>query len=260
LVAASTRTSDPSALVLSDPTDLPLLKDPQELHLHPGETSPTSSRSRVPLLAASKSPGRSAVAPGEGTAGVTEELGLEEGLGDRPAVDRDERTEAAGGLVVDEPGDPLLARTALAGDEYRGVDLGHPSRQVHHLLHGPAPGDDAQGRDVVAGHPHQRPPALAELPLRRLECLGDAMERNVETLLQPLGFKEVQLVGALVAPLLPRPAEEVTGGVPFPTQRFSSTEITFPLLRLRYPLVSPPMVQHTGTSDRPKWRRCCSAS
>ena len=60
----------------------------------PGETSPTSSRSRVPPLDASKRPPDPGSA-GEGATRVAEELALEERLGDGAAVDRDERTRGA---------------------------------------------------------------------------------------------------------------------------------------------------------------------
>ena len=167
----------------------------------------------MPPFAASNSPGRSAVAPGERAARVAEQLALEQRLGDGAAVDRDERPGRARRLVVDEPRDPLLARAALAGDEHGGVDLGHPARQVHDLPHRAALGDDPQRLVDVAGHAHQRAAVLAQLPLGRLQRLGDAVERDVEALLQPLGLEEAQLLGALVAPLLPRAPDEVAGRV-----------------------------------------------
>ncbi len=65
----------------------------------------------------------------------------------------------------------------------------------------------------VARHADQRPAVLAELPLGRLQRLGDPMERDIEALLEPLRLEEAQLVGALVAPLLARAPEQVAGRV-----------------------------------------------
>jgi hypothetical protein len=61
---------------------------------------------------------------------VPEQLALEQRLGDGAAVHRDERTRRARRLVVHEPGDALLARAALTGDEHGRVDLRHPAREV----------------------------------------------------------------------------------------------------------------------------------
>ena len=48
---------------------------------------------------------------------VTEELCLEQRLGERRAIDGDERRTAAGAAGVDQARDDFLARPALAGDQ-----------------------------------------------------------------------------------------------------------------------------------------------
>src|SRR5690606_6190451 len=72
---------------------------------------------------------------GERTTRASEELALEERLRDGAAVDRDERSRGARRLVMNEPRDPLLARTALARDDDRGIDLRHSARELHDLPH-----------------------------------------------------------------------------------------------------------------------------
>ena len=65
----------------------------------------------------------------------------------------------------------------------------------------------------VARHAHQRAAVLAQLALGRLQRLGDALQRDVEALLEALRLEEAQLLGALVAPLLARAPEQVAGRV-----------------------------------------------
>src|SRR5581483_12311704 len=54
----------------------------------------------------------------EGAADVSEELALEERLGDRRAVLHEEGLAGAGAAVVDRAGDQLLPRAGLAFDEH----------------------------------------------------------------------------------------------------------------------------------------------
>ena len=84
-------------------------------------SSPTSSRNRVPPLATSNSPLRLVVGAGEGPLAVAEELALDEVLGQGPAVDRDEGVAGPLALVVEVPGDQLLAGAGLAQDQDPGV-------------------------------------------------------------------------------------------------------------------------------------------
>ena len=68
---------------------------------------------------------------GERPLHVAEHLRLEQRLGKRGAVDRHERPTRAAAVLVDELGDELLARSALAGDERRGVRRRDAARQRH---------------------------------------------------------------------------------------------------------------------------------
>src|SRR5207253_767773 len=56
---------------------------------------------------------------------VAEQLGLQESLRDRPAVDREKRLAAPGALRVDGPGEQFLTRAALALDQHRRIGPGN---------------------------------------------------------------------------------------------------------------------------------------
>ena len=75
------------------------------------------------------------VRAGERAALVAEQLRLEELLGERSAVDGDERTGAARAEIVDRARDQLLAGARLAGDQHGGVALGGALDHAEHALH-----------------------------------------------------------------------------------------------------------------------------
>src|SRR5690606_29919731 len=79
---------------------------------------------------------------GERAARITEELGFQERLGDRAAVERDEGARRAVALRMDQPGDDLLPRPALAGDEHGRRVRRHLARELERLLHGGRLRDD----------------------------------------------------------------------------------------------------------------------
>ncbi len=72
---------------------------------------------------------------GEGALAVAEELGLEQGLGDRTAVDRDEGLRRPRALRVDRARDELLAGAGLAADQHRRHAARDLVDQRAHLLH-----------------------------------------------------------------------------------------------------------------------------
>ncbi len=143
-------------------------------------SSPISSRKIVPPRAASNLPSarwsdlveedRPAVgAPeeprpvgdraGEGAAHVAEELALDQVLGDRPAVDDDERVLRPCAPPVDGARDELLPRAALAGHEHRRVRVRDLVDELRHRAHRGAAADQAValvgsrllGRALLAG-------------------------------------------------------------------------------------------------------------
>ena len=107
--------------------ELPLLEHAQELRLHRRLISPTSSRKSTPPAACSIRPGLAAAAPVKAPLLVAEQLGLQELLGQRGAVQRHERPLGARRGAMDEAGHDLLAGAGLAGQEHgrvRARDLG----------------------------------------------------------------------------------------------------------------------------------------
>ena len=82
---------------------------------------------------------------GEGALHVAEQLGLEQGLGERAAVDGHERAARPGRAPVQLAGDQLLAGAGLADDQHRDVGGGDLLDLPVHLLHpGAAPEDVAE--------------------------------------------------------------------------------------------------------------------
>jgi hypothetical protein len=79
---------------------------------------------------------------GERAALVAEQLALDQRLGHRGQVDRDERRLGPRRVVVDRARDQLLAGAALAGDQHRRGRAGDPADQSEDLLHGLGPRDD----------------------------------------------------------------------------------------------------------------------
>jgi hypothetical protein len=135
----------------------------------------------VPPWADSKSPGAVGGGAGEGAAGVAEELALQEGLGHGAAVDGDEGVGRAGRLVVNEPGDALLADAALARDEHGGVDGGYAPREVDHAAHRVGAGDQPRGGLVAVGCDRgELLAARAQGLLGLLEGVGEVGEVGLE--------------------------------------------------------------------------------
>ncbi len=80
---------------------------------------------------------------------MAEQLGLEQMLGDRRAVDRDERTLGAVGAGVHVAGQHLLAGAGFAGDHHRGIGASDLLCQLDDLGHGVVAVDQIAG---IVGH------------------------------------------------------------------------------------------------------------
>jgi hypothetical protein len=87
----------------------------------------------------------------ESTALVAEELALEQRLGNRRAVDRQEGSVAARAVLVHGARHELLARAALADQQDVGIAGCDAADELADLLHGGAVADDAIGAAVAAG-------------------------------------------------------------------------------------------------------------
>jgi hypothetical protein len=66
---------------------------------------------------------------------VAEQLALEQILGHRRRVDRDERLRRARAVAMQRAGDELLARAGFAGDQHRRAGVRQAPDRPEHLLH-----------------------------------------------------------------------------------------------------------------------------
>ena len=120
LVAATSAHVDRRAVVLAERGAPPLPAAPAAAWPARAATAPaTSSRKSVPPCASSNRPRRSTAAPVNAPRDVAEELGVDEFVGERGAVDGHERRRAAGSAACSGARDQFLADAALAFDEHR---------------------------------------------------------------------------------------------------------------------------------------------
>ncbi len=119
----------------AQPPYLPILQHPQELglevHRHLGDLV-EQHRALVGLLQEAGFVGGGA---GEGALHMPEELGLDQVLGERRAVDLHVGPARARALGVQRVGRQLLAGAALAHDEHVGVRPGHRLQKIEHPAH-----------------------------------------------------------------------------------------------------------------------------
>ncbi len=145
---------------------------------------------------------------------MSEQLTLEERLGDGAAVNRYEWPVRAWRLLVDEPGDPLLVGSAFAADENGGIDLRHTTSQIHDIPHRGALRHQAQRRLDFGGRATQYLAMLPQLPFGHFERFYDPFERDIEAVGEAFRLKESQLIGAFITPLFTRPAEKMASRAP----------------------------------------------
>ena len=122
--------------------ELALLQDPQQLHLQPRAHRADlveKERALVRLFEPSQPVGDGAR---ERAADMAEQLGLEQRLGDRAAVERHEPVHPARAVVVDGARDDFLSRSGLTGDEERAVRGRDGLQQLKQVSHRAALADD----------------------------------------------------------------------------------------------------------------------
>ncbi|OPY06137.1 MAG: hypothetical protein A4E67_01603 [Syntrophaceae bacterium PtaB.Bin038] len=178
--------------------DLPLLEGAQELPLEIEGQVPHLVHEEGPPVGGLEVARSVLLRPREGALRVAEELGVEEAARQGGHVDRGERERGPGARAVNRPGEQLLARPALAGDEDGHVAGGVQLRfleQAEHLLR---PGDNrregvlvldlgeaaglADGEDLQEAAPLHRAPDLRDQLVAR-DGLGEVV---VGALLQAL--------------------------------------------------------------------------
>ena len=123
----------------------PLLQDAQELDLQLGLHFADLVEEQGPALGGLEASLAGALGVGERARLVPEELGLEQGRGDRSAVHAHQRAPGALALVVHELGEELLARAALSPDQNVRLAAGRRPRQLDRVAKGLARADQALG-------------------------------------------------------------------------------------------------------------------
>src|SRR5262249_34330227 len=135
-----------------------------------------------------------AVRAGERAFLVAEELGLEQVLRHRAAIDRDERLILARARPVDRAREQLLARAGLARDQHASVGAGDHPRLLEARLDRRAARDDL-GAPLVfgrrqAGHLHRALDVLEQLLL--VDGLREEAERAALRGLDGVGYRAVR--------------------------------------------------------------------
>jgi len=126
--------------VAPDPRELPVLQDVEELGLERRVEIADLVEEDGAVVGRLELADLELMGAGEGPALVAEQLRLQQLARDRRAVDLHEGPPVARGMVVDRPGDEVLARAGFAADQHRDVHLGGLLDDPPDLLHpGAAP-------------------------------------------------------------------------------------------------------------------------
>ena len=120
----------------AQPADLAALERAQELDLQRGRHFGDLVQEHRAAAGLLEEPELADRGPREGAPHVAEELGLEQRLRHRAAVDGHERTGCPRARVVHGLGDDLLARAGLAQDQHGRVGWRHPLHEVEDGVHG----------------------------------------------------------------------------------------------------------------------------
>src|SRR5262249_54175582 len=116
---------DAPPLRAADGSHLLLLQDAEQLHLHRRRHVADLVEEERAAVGLDEEARLVAERSSERTAHVAEELALEQRLGERSAIDGDERTGAARAVLVDRARDHLLPGAALAEDQHRAAARRH---------------------------------------------------------------------------------------------------------------------------------------
>ena len=166
-----------------------LLQHAQDLGLRAGAHVPDFVQEQAAAVALLEAADALLVGAGERALLVAEQLRLEQVLLQRRAVHLHVVAVRAQRVVVNRPGDELLARSRLAADEHRRVALGDLLHDAQHALKRAAAADDVlEVVDVLLGvaqvvqlvpHPAELESLLdLELHLLDFERLLDVVERT----------------------------------------------------------------------------------
>ena len=156
-------------LRLPDPPDLSLLQRPEEFYLKSLRQLADLVQEQRPALCLLKQSRPVARSARERTLHMTEELGLQQILGNGATVDRDERTIGTSRRLVYEPRHEFFPRSTLTRDQDGGRMLCDPLRQFHGSLHSRARHDDVASPFLDPDFLPQPP----DLRVLRAVLLGD---------------------------------------------------------------------------------------
>src|ERR1041385_309418 len=171
----------------ADRSDLALLKRPQELHLHAERHLSDFVEEQSATVRPNEQAELSRPRVREGSLCMTEKLAFEHRFRDRSAVYCDEGSALLAPMLVHRLRDELLACTALASDEHRGISLLHSIQQAVDLFHRRTVADEqAARRDGSDGRP-QTLDLFAKLPV-----LNGA--RESEDAVGPLGGRRDEII------------------------------------------------------------------
>jgi hypothetical protein len=150
----------------TDPLELPLLEHAQEPGLEGQADLADLVEEEGTAVGLLETPLALGYGAGEGALLVTEKLRLQQVVWKGGAVQPDEGTARARGVVVDGVGDQLLAGAGLAADEDGGVPLCDLADLLEDEPHGVGAADDAVETMIAARLPAQIVALLLELPRR----------------------------------------------------------------------------------------------
>ena len=121
-------------LASAHPFHFPFLKNPEQLGLQSQFHFRNLIQQESPAVGLLELARRGRHRAGKGAFFVTKQNGLQHVLGNGGAVDRHERLPGSWGMLMDVSGQHLLAGTALAGNQNRGIRVRHLGRQLEHAL------------------------------------------------------------------------------------------------------------------------------
>ena len=121
--------------VPADAVILAVRQHAQQTHLQIGRHVADLVQEQRPALGLLEAPAAQALRAGERAALMAEELRLEQVLGNRRRVDRDERPGHPRAVAMKRARDEFLAGTGLAGDEHGRTRLRQAADGAKHFLH-----------------------------------------------------------------------------------------------------------------------------
>ena len=126
---------DASLAVLADAADLVLLENAKELHLHRQRDVAHFIEQQRASLRRFEQTWPIVQRAGKRAASVAEQFTLEQGVGQRAAIHRDERAGRPRRRIVNVSGETFLANAALADDQNDRINFGHAQGDADQLAH-----------------------------------------------------------------------------------------------------------------------------